>query len=661
MQTLWFLCLGGSLACLTAGIVWLWTGLAARRRGRDEKPLSPLNGMIVATVMAVLLLFLAANLTQREYVAEITFATFFHTVRVFLANEDLAVVQEALVAAGLPLQGLWASYASLLYFLAPTLLASFLLSFLKGVFSRMRYVLRLGRGDLYIFSQLNERSVLLAEDIARQAGSAKPLLVFTAAPAELAETNPQLKHRADKLRAYCFDEDAITLPVPARCGKAGITFFLLEDDETHNLLLGTQLVEKYRDVLPVNLYVASVRQEAELVFDTIEKGTKHPVRVRLIDESCTIVQHVMDTMPLFLAAENGLISVLIVGAGNIGMEVLKAVCWCGQLAGHRLEVHVVDQDPTAASHFARECPALAGEHPEDCDIYFHCLDITGQEFPALLRQHPQIGYVVCALGQEQRNLEAATYIRGFTQGLAPERCSATGQPLPIINLLVNDSFLSGIVAQLRNAQGAHYHLHPFGNLEQIYTWELISGSYFERLALAVHRFYGSSPESFEQSAYNRRSSMVTALHCKYKLFACPTLAQNTNLDWSGHPTPAMGQAYRAYLEGADLPEAQRAEGSAQRLEALARAEHRRWNAYIRTEGYQTPSPAELERYYPVVGRHNNLMSGRHPALVPWEQLDEVSQRLGRLRGKPVDLKQSDIDIVRAVPDILQQAGNGAQA
>ena len=64
--------------------------------------------------------------------------------------------------------------------------------------------------------------------------------------------------------------------------------------------------------------------------------------------------------PLFneISKEDKISSILIVGAGKTGCELLKTCLWCGQLGNdYRLEITVIDKNADSVEKtFQLECP-----------------------------------------------------------------------------------------------------------------------------------------------------------------------------------------------------------------------------------------------------------------------------------------------------------------
>ena len=114
------------------------------------------------------------------------------------------------------------------------------------------------------------------------------------------------------------------------------------------------------------------------------------------------------------------------------------------------------------------------------------------------------------------------------------------------------------------------------------------GSDLEKIALERHLKWGKEDE-FWNYEYNYRSSMASAIHSKVRILC-------------GIP-------------GADKPEDQRTIAERDGIEVL---EHRRWNTYMRSEGYvYSGSPDRASR---------NDLGKMHHDLIPFELLSEEDKR-----------------------------------
>ncbi len=109
-------------------------------------------------------------------------------------------------------------FSVLLYVMAPVLTAGFLISFVKNAAAWVRFFLHFRRQDVYVMSCLNERSVILAENIVREnEGDDKKrksrLVIFADAYEKEDEENSELLERAREIGAICFRKDITKIPL----------------------------------------------------------------------------------------------------------------------------------------------------------------------------------------------------------------------------------------------------------------------------------------------------------------------------------------------------------------------------------------------------------------------------------------------------------------
>ena len=101
------------------------------------------------------------------------------------------------------------------------------------------------------------------------------------------------------------------------------------------------------------------------------------------------------------------------------------------------------------------------------------------------------------------------------------------------------------------------------------------------------------------------------------------------------------------------------------LQVLGETEHLRWNAFHFATGYRPMSKEEFEanarvwRQCRAEGKAcgikiaKNSRARTHACLIPWAELDELSDRENAITGRNVDYKQIDIDNVLTMPKILK--------
>ena len=122
--------------------------------------------------------------------------------------------------------------------------------------------------------------------------------------------------------------------------------------------------------------------------------------------------------------------------------------------------------------------------------------------------------------------------------------------------------------------------------------------------------------------------------------------------------------FPAFLKAANVTPEEAISGkwppSPEVMENLSRTEHLRWCAFYLAMGYTPMGEAEFSRRADMYRRGElkriakNTEDKTHACLVPWEELDALSQRENAVTGGSVNYKAMDTDNVLAVPDILRQ-------
>ena len=118
---------------------------------------------------------------------------------------------------------------------------------------------------------------------------------------------------------------------------------------------------------------------------------------------------------------------------------------------------------------------------------------------------------------------------------------------------------------------------------------MLLNSELEQCALKRHMSYGGPVSDFWSYEYNYRSSTASAIHQKLRI--------------------------QCGIPGADKPVGER---TVEERDALALLEHKRWNAYMRSEGYRFSGSMD-----PAT---RNDLGKVHNFLVPFEALPEREKR-----------------------------------
>lgn len=572
-----------SITCFLAGCVYT---------GYKRKSLNPL---LFGTAIAVFLIFVSFRLNNDQVNPSIISASLFNTFRVFLFNEDLSFVLDGISDQRLHL------YISTLYVIAPVLLLGSLIAYLMELSSRIRlFFMRVRSREIFVFSEINEKSVLLAEDLNRSRQQKEICCVFAAAPEIIEGELYDLVDRAKKCRALMQKNSISELRWIKSMKKKNVNWVMISEDQMLNLQQAIAVNELYKSSHNGAVYVFSEQQEAEMLLDTMEKDK---LKIRRVSDRQSIVFKLFTEHPLYDTGENKSIHVLIVGASDIGLECIKTAAWCGQMAGYKLKITCADNNQAAFEKLKLSCPELL----EAYDIELRITNLDSPELWDLIYENISATYIVVARASDDSNSQTAINIRsGY------ERINFNGR-IPRIHVLIGSPEKSDLVRNLINGQKQRYGFTPFGSNQELYRSDVIFNNKWESLAYEMHNWLGYDAVDFDAMEYNRKASIAAVVHMQYK-----------------HRSAGVksSQDYARYIE------------NPVNLDSQARAEHERWNAYMRSEGYIRASLLEAEQYLQAMNNHKNVMALKHSCLIGFDELDKLTEIVKPYKN--IDFKEQDI-------------------
>ena len=511
-------------------------------------------------------------------------------IRVFGADSMYDVVFETVGKAPEYLCDAYVILVLAVQFVAPLLTFGFLLSFFKNLSAYLRCFLAFRR-DLYVFSEVNESALLLAQDIRKNHPDCR--LVFCGGT-----ESDGFQEQLQQLGAVCFKKDVDTVNLVFHSKKSHMYFFTIGDNEQTNVETALQLIRRYRQRNLTDLYVFCTTVEGELLLAGADKGA---VRVRRINQVRSLINRILleEGTAIFDRAipcpdsEDKQISAVIVGMGTHGTEMLRALSWYGQMDGYRLKITAFDKDPLAQKRFAALCPELISDRyngvcvPGEAQytITIHSgYDIQTSDFTDLIAQLTDATYVFISLGSDEANLRTAVDLR-----MRFERIGAK----PRIHAVLHSNANRDVLEQACNSAGQRYDIDFVGDLQTGCSERVIIDYDVEKDAHNRHKQYCNGDqereEDFWRYEYCYRSSMASAIHARARI-ACG-------------------------IPGADKEEAALSDEERRGIEIL---EHRRWNAYMRSEGYvYSGSPDKSSR---------NDLGKMHHNLVVYEKLSEEDKR-----------------------------------
>ncbi|MBO4939304.1 MAG: hypothetical protein J6C98_09975 [Oscillospiraceae bacterium] len=591
------ICLGISLAFLLAGFAGAF--ILYKMPYKRGRLLSPANWLPAAVFLSALALFFPiygqqfgpgpVNLLKTLLISV-------HTViRLFVLDGDFVIIDEFTAGLAPAMADAFSATAAIVYVLGPILTFGFILSFFKNV-TAYRDLLLSFRSDLYVFSELNERSLALASSI--REGSRRSTIVFTEVFDQEEENALELREMAKELKAICFRKDIVDINWDLHRDSRNVYLFAIGENEAENIEQSVKLVDHYGSKQNFRLFIFASGAESEMLFSAISGDG---MRVRRINPVRSLIDHSLYHTggEIFRhAADDGnpekLISAVLIGMGQHGTEMLKALTWMCQMDGYRLEINAFDKDPLALEKLTLQCPELMAPERngtrEEGEAHYHIavhpgVDVSTMDFQRKIQAIDRITYVFVALGNDSRNTQTA-----ITMRMLSERKGIH----PYIQSILYSTSKKKILETVTDYRGHSYDIHFIGDLRSSYCTENIVDSQLYQVALQRHLKWGDERE-FWAYEFNFHSSIAAAIHLEMRKVC--------GMPWAGKKESELTDQER---------------------DALERLEHRRWNAYMRSEGYIYSGSIEKSSRNDLAKLHNNL--------VPYDELPNKIKHVDSIVG-----------------------------
>lgn len=544
-------------------------------------------------------------------------------------------------------------YFSVLCILSPVVLGGVVVTMFQNAADSLKYLLNRRRSAVYLFSEINDHALLLAESIASH--ERKALIVFCGCSDNDSESV------AEARASGCIFIAKPEFDIVLRSKKTRV-YFEISEDENENLRRTKILLQKYTtaecpsDYQNIRVFLFSAQEETGLALDA---ANKQGIRVQIVDRNRLAANQLLFEHPLYTAVHGKKkISVLVVGAGHTGKEIVKDAVWCGQLGpDYHVDVTVIDKNAEHVEAVMRkDCPEIFAA---PYSVSFIAADAETEQFESVLDARcGDADYIAVCLGNDGLNIKTALFLRAYY--LRKDSCFTNE---PFIAVLTSDDTNYQSVAEFAaidrekqikygwtavSEQSLNYRLCPFGSYSSIYSYDFLVDSLLEKLAINVHYAYdlaGDHDKTTEQesqirynvSEINRRSDRATALHIRYKLFML------------GYDMKEMKNASAEEIAGSGrlLEQLKSQLKDSAVIDRMARVEHDRWCAFMRAEGWRSATLEQALVYKArTFGNQKFTKANMHACLCSWNELDRIM---------PVfcsNLKEYDARPFRDIPMIL---------
>lgn len=542
------------------------------------------------------------------------------TLGLFVVNcESADVTAFANVVKGVPfVYEFFHCYAHVLFVVCPLLTFSAVLFVFKRMFSAVRFMFSNTR-KTFIFSDLNESSLLLAQDL--KSNDKSRCVVFCDVYLNGEERNHELMESAKALGAFCVSNDVCAHGL--KFGKKdSVYFFIMGENEEENVNQSSFIIEKYADRENTHLYLFSESKQSEFL---IASATCKKLVVRRINETKAVINNhlYLNGNKIFNSAKQvkgeKLISAMVVGLGKFGSRMLKTLAWYCQMTGYKLKLVAIDQDTLALSRLKKECPDLLNPKYNGKtikgDAYYDIsiksgIDVDSVEFVDEIKKY-EATYVFVDLGNDEKNVSVSANLRTlFLQSGQKPIIETVVQNDRTYRQLTTKRVIDGKEYGLCNFKKQEYDLSFIGNKSSVYSEQVVINSELECAGLERHLLYTPKPKSLTKP-YSELTDQEKQEISAYKDAINDFYRYEYNYDSS----IASAMHIKARQE-CDVPGARKKREirTAQERETLNRIEHNRWNAYMRSIGYVWSGSFDKSSRCDIALMHHDL--------VPFDNLTE---------------------------------------
>lgn len=504
------------------------------------------------------------------------FLTFHRVFRLFSLDEDFSGVQ-GLAFSSAFWGNLYYCYTSVLFVIGPILTMGFILSFFKEVTASFNYRILKTKRDIYVFSELNEKSLSLAQDVVLHSEKTKHkcVVVFADVYEKNEESNFELINKAKYIGAICTKRDItqIWLKFDRRITRK---IYLIGENQDENVQQALALIETCREDERYNsdktqIYLFSTTVESEALLNSVDCGK---LKIRRVNENYNFAITTLRQYSIFEKAQetdNGKeINILIVGMGAYGTELLKTLCWMGQMPGYRLKVHVFDKEQNGERKFKSIAPELVkyndsteNEEPYYKVVFHDSVNVNEYAFQEETSELDDVSMAFVTLGDDELNIETAMKLR--VQFGRNSKIKGTAVP-PILTVVYSHEKTEATKNGLKNMKEQDYGITFIGDISSVYSLANVEQEKLENMGMTCHMHWAEvSAESekteelkkqkldkergkFNRFEYFRRSSIAEAVYYEIR--------------------KSLGITASAFTE-----------------QTLQEFEHKRWMAYMRAEGY----------------------------------------------------------------------------
>jgi len=504
-----------------------------------------------------------------------------------------------------------------------------------GLLRYLRFMLA-RHGDLTLIYGINEKSVTLGRECV---SAGKTSVVFIAESADEATVNDLNTAGMSVLTGNAAVRSEKPVIRKLRIRKRKLTVYALDQAEDENLFYALRLKDALEKAgVPAKNTQITLPGAEDILAPMLQVSEERYGfgYVNVFDSADLAARALIRTCPpwrfMHFDAEGRAtedFDCVVAGFGRHGQAALKKLVMNGQFAGSTFHAAVFSPNVENESGFLEaDSPELLRQY----DIRRIAADARSSMFYDHIRSHlGSLKMIVICTGDEVMNREISDNLMLYLRRNHAER---------ICVVQCDDS---GVRYQETVGK-------PIIRTE-ICSLDYLSAKEADRLAILLNSTYDSSDRSDWE-----------------KWMACDSfgkMSSRASADFLPAFIRISGSSREEILTGNWNPE----RGLQQ---VLGETEHLRWCAFHYAMGYVLMSRMEFEANMEAFSRlktegkqpkfriSKNPEERKHACLIPWEDLDTLSEEENRVTGRNVDYKQIDINNVLALPKLLRAEQDAAK-
>ena len=394
---------------------------------------------------------------------------------------------------------------------------------------------------LHIFSELNEKSICLAEDIYRERGLPVKIIFANTNKEDMTDEKNDIISRVKRINALTSKKSVIDLS--KRFFRVRKTkYYLISEDETHNVENCISLFDEIKEK-GEEIYVFSMLDSTEIFIDSIDKKKKggnkkhnekshvdmedvvseieeitngqnaveseieevtsevsedktendpnekrYKTKITLINEAKMTTYNLLLKHPLYAGADKlrkKEIFVTVIGGSKTAREFIKAALWCGQMKSFTFKMRIIESGELE-EEFERSYGDLKGKAEKagiKLNYKFIKADLRSKELANILAQQCfDANYFLVSTDDDELTMNISEMVRiGMSRKKKREE-----QPI-IVPIIGNMDFYQ--IAKNFEAASDDIEYYPSGCYCDIYKKKHITNNPIVRLSRVFNVFY----------------------------------------------------------------------------------------------------------------------------------------------------------------------------